>query len=203
MHPSWGYLSLGLRDVRASPPPVPEDAARRATNRAHAEVQKRQKDAMEANCTRKILACEGLDNQKCPMDVPALAPLKALKVSPSSIAHWVVEAQAAMQHGVVPARADPKELVTQGEDAKATSTQGGEGAPLSCKAKARGSDEAKASLVAEATEVEAPRTSEAEATEVGVPRTTEAVLAGARAPETTKAMMVEARAPRTTEAGAA
>ena len=66
MRPSWGYLSLvshtllwpprpprsslflfpylcspflqGMRDVRASPPPVPKDAKRRAVNRAHAEA---------------------------------------------------------------------------------------------------------------------------------------------------------------------
>jgi len=34
-----------MRDVRASPPPVPEDAERRAVNRAHAEVQKKKKNA--------------------------------------------------------------------------------------------------------------------------------------------------------------
>ena len=69
MHSSWGYISLvscallrppspscflrfspipycvllflqGMRDVRASPPPIPEDAERRAKNRAHTEAHK-------------------------------------------------------------------------------------------------------------------------------------------------------------------
>ncbi|XP_066341140.1 uncharacterized protein [Miscanthus floridulus] len=55
MRPSRGFLSLGMRDVRASPPPVPEDARRQAANRAHAEAQKRRKDAKVARRTKKIL----------------------------------------------------------------------------------------------------------------------------------------------------
>ena len=43
-----------------------------------------------------------------------MAPLKALKVNPGSTAHWVAEAQAALQHGAASARADLKELATQG-----------------------------------------------------------------------------------------
>ncbi|XP_066383223.1 uncharacterized protein [Miscanthus floridulus] len=108
-----------------------------------------------------------------------------------------------MQRGTASARADPKEPVAQGEAAEVTPTQAGEGAPLPCEVEARGSDEVEASLVAEATEVEAPRTSKAKATEAGVPRTTEAALAGATARGTTEATMVEAGAPGTTEAGAA
>ena len=50
--------------------------------------------------------------------MPTLAPLKALKVSPSSTAHWVVEAQAAIQRGAATARTDPKEMVAQGEVAE-------------------------------------------------------------------------------------
>ena len=46
------------------------------------------------------------------MEVPALAPLKVLKVSTSSTARWVVDAQAALQRGAASARADPKEPVT-------------------------------------------------------------------------------------------
>ena len=61
-------------------------------------------------------------------------------------------------------------------------------------AEARGSDEAKAPLVAEATKDEAPRTSEAEATEAGVPGTTKAVVAEAEAPGTTEARVAEASA---------
>ena len=91
MCPSWGYISLvshallrplrpscslyfpvpllclsslqGMRDVRASPPPVPEDAKRRAVNRAHAEAQKK-KDAEEAKHKRKNLEHEELEKRR-------------------------------------------------------------------------------------------------------------------------------------------
>ncbi|XP_066324608.1 uncharacterized protein [Miscanthus floridulus] len=131
-------------------------------------------------------------SQKHPAEVPTLAPLKALKVSPSSTAHRVVEAQAAIQRGAASARADPKELVAQGEAVEAAPTQAGEGAPLTHEAKAHGSDEAEASLVAEATEVKAPQASEAEATEAGVPRTAEAMVARAGALKTIEATVAEA-----------
>ena len=49
--------------MRASPPPVPEDAERRAVNRAHAEAQKKKKDAEEAKRKRKNLEREELE--KC------------------------------------------------------------------------------------------------------------------------------------------
>ena len=49
--------------MRASPPPVPEDARRRATNRAHAEAQKRRKDAKVAKRTKKILVREELEKR--------------------------------------------------------------------------------------------------------------------------------------------
>jgi len=55
-------------------------------------------------------------------------------------------------------------------------------------------------LVAEATEVEAPRVSEAKAAEARAPRTVEAAAAGAGAPATTEATMAEAGAPGTIEA---
>ena len=35
----------GMRDVRSSPPPVPEDARRRVINQAHIDTQKKWKDA--------------------------------------------------------------------------------------------------------------------------------------------------------------
>jgi len=50
--------------VRASPPPVPEDAARRAVNRAHAEAQKKKKDAEEAKRKRKNLKREQLEKRR-------------------------------------------------------------------------------------------------------------------------------------------
>jgi len=42
-----------MRDVRASWLPVPEDVERRAVNRAHAEAQKKKKDAEEAKRKRE------------------------------------------------------------------------------------------------------------------------------------------------------
>ncbi|XP_066323700.1 uncharacterized protein [Miscanthus floridulus] len=328
----------GMRDVRASPPPIPEDARRRAINQAHAEAQKKRKDAKAAKRTKKILTREELDKRrrqqrkdglpleespspsvstnasdgddkgemgrgpldhlldvgetvpgasasspalpeggggavlgsafahpgveadtpearalgkravspmgptavaeqaavgatppppqriegapgpvgdrrKRPVEVLSLAPLKALKVSPGSSAHWVAEAQAAIQRGVASVRADPKEPATQGGAAEVTSTQTGEGALPPREGRARESDGAKVPLVTEATEVEAPEVSEAEVTEAGVPKTTEAAAAGvgvsatteatmaeAGAPETVEAMIAEARAPEITEA---
>ena len=98
--------------------------------------------------------------------MPALAPCKALKVSPSSIAQWVVEAQAAIQRGAASARADPKEPVAQGEATEAATEQAEKEEPMPREAEAHESDGAEAPSVAEATEVEveALRTSEAKAT---------------------------------------
>ena len=50
--------------MRASPPPVPEDAERRAVNRAHAEAQKKKKDAEEAKRKRKNLKREQLEKHR-------------------------------------------------------------------------------------------------------------------------------------------
>ena len=50
--------------MRASPPPVPEDARRRAINRAHAKAQKKWKDAKAAKRTKQILAREKLDERR-------------------------------------------------------------------------------------------------------------------------------------------
>ncbi|XP_066361272.1 uncharacterized protein [Miscanthus floridulus] len=61
---SRGFFSLGMRDMRASPPPVPEDARWRATNWAHVEAQKKLKDAKAAKRTKKILAREELDKRR-------------------------------------------------------------------------------------------------------------------------------------------
>ena len=129
-----------------------------------------------------------------------MAPLKALKVNPGSTAHWVAEAQAALQRGAASARADPKEPATQGGAAKAALTQTGEGAPPPYDGEAHESDGAEVPSVAEATTIEVPRVSEAEATEAGAPRTAEAATAGVGVSATTKATMVEAGALETTEA---
>ena len=88
-------------------------------------------------------------------------------MSTSSTTQWVVEAQAAIQHGAASARADLKEPVAPEEATEAATKQAGEEAPTPHEAEARELDEAKAPSVAEATEgeVEAPRTSKAEVAE--------------------------------------
>ena len=53
-----------MRDVRSSPPPIPEDARRRAINRAHADAQKKWKDAKAAKRTKQILVREELDKRR-------------------------------------------------------------------------------------------------------------------------------------------
>ena len=50
--------------MRSSPPPVLEDAELRAVNRAHADAQKRRKDAQAAKRTKHILAREELDKRR-------------------------------------------------------------------------------------------------------------------------------------------
>ena len=47
--------------MRSSPPPVPEDAQRRAVNRAYVEEQKKKKDTKVARLTKRILEREKLD----------------------------------------------------------------------------------------------------------------------------------------------
>ena len=83
-----------------------------------------------------------------------MAPLKALKVNPGSTAHWVAEAQAALQRGTASARADPKGPATQGGPAEAALTQEGEGAPPPHGGEARGLDAAEVPLAAETTGIE-------------------------------------------------
>ena len=96
-----------------------------------------------------------------------MAPLKVLKASPGSSAHWVVEAQAAIHRGAASARVDPKELAAQGGATEAAPTQTREGALPPGGGEAHGLDGAGVPLVAEA-----PKVSEAEATEDRAPKTT-------------------------------
>ncbi|XP_066333169.1 uncharacterized protein [Miscanthus floridulus] len=232
MRPSRGFLSLGMRDVRASPPPVPEDTRQRAINRAHAEAQKKRKDAVNKGRMRTEGTPGSVEDQPAPMDteamqlppppplrtrvavakrlpprssrkrpteVPTLVPLKALKVNPSSTAHWVAEAQAALQCGAVSVRADPKESATEGGAAEAALTQEGEAAPPPYDGEARGSDVAEVPLAAEVTGTEVPGVSWARATEAAAPRTLEAAVAGTEALTIAEAMMAEAGAPGATE----
>ncbi|XP_066373634.1 uncharacterized protein [Miscanthus floridulus] len=103
------------------------------------------------------------------VEVPALAPRKALKVSASSTAH--------SECGAALARADPKEPDAQEEASEAAMEQAEEEEPTPREVEAHKSARAEAPSVAEATKAEAPRTSKAKAMEAGVPRTTEAVVA--------------------------
>ncbi|XP_066311525.1 uncharacterized protein [Miscanthus floridulus] len=130
-------------------------------------------------------------SQKHQAEAPALAPRKALK--------------AALRRGAVSARADPKELVAQGEATEAATKQAGEEAPTPYEVGALELGEAEAPLIVEATkgEAEAPRTSEAEVTEAEASRASEAEVVDAGAPRTTEAEVAEARVPGTTEAEAA
>ena len=50
--------------MRDSLPPIPEDARRRAANRAYAEAQKKKKDAKEARRNKKILEREALEKHR-------------------------------------------------------------------------------------------------------------------------------------------
>ncbi|XP_066316137.1 uncharacterized protein [Miscanthus floridulus] len=167
-------LRRGMRDVRASPPPIPKDTERWAVNRVHAEAQKKWKDAEEVKGPCLVLVID----RKRQAEAPALAPHKALKVSTSS--------------------------PTQGEATEGAMKQAGEEAPTPREAEAHASDEAKAPLVAEATEGEAkapraiegeakaPRTSEAEATEAGALGASEAEVAGVGAPQAARVKAAEA-----------
>ncbi|XP_066364984.1 uncharacterized protein [Miscanthus floridulus] len=131
-------------------------------------------------------------SRKRHVEVPTLAPRKALKVSSGSTAQCVTEVQTAIQRGVASARADPKELGAQGEAVEVAMEQVEEEEPTPREAEARKLAGAEAPLVTEATEAEAPRASEAEATEAGVPRTTEVVVAEAGALGTIKVEAAEA-----------
>ncbi|XP_066311333.1 uncharacterized protein [Miscanthus floridulus] len=220
-----------MRDVRSSPPPVPKDAGWRAVNRAHADAQKRRKDAKAAKRTKHILAHEELDKRRrqqwkdgLPLeespstslsteasdgddkveggrgpldhlpDVMEVAPgVSALKASPGSSAHWVAEAQAAIQCGAASARVDPKGPVTHGGVAEAAPTQS-DGAVVPFVAEAPGASEA------EAMEATAPMTAETAVATVGVSASAEDTMAEAGAPETAEAVIAEAGAPEVTEA---
>ena len=61
----FSYLCLsflqGMRDVRASLSPIPEDAERQAENRVHAKAYKDQKDTEEARRKRKSLEHDELE----------------------------------------------------------------------------------------------------------------------------------------------
>ncbi|XP_066381186.1 uncharacterized protein [Miscanthus floridulus] len=138
--------------------------------------------------------------RKRPTEVPTLAPLKALKVNPGSTAHWVVEAQAALQRGAASTRDDPKESATQGGAAKAALTQEGEAASPPHDGEVRGLDAAEVLLATETTGSAVPGVSQAGATEAAAPRTIEAAAAGTGALATAEATMAEVGAPETTEA---
>ena len=109
------------------------------------------------------------------MEVSALAPRKALKVSASSTAQQAAEAQAAVQRGAASAGADLEGPVAQEEAPGAATEQTEEEGPTPRIVEAHESDGAGAPPVAEArSKAEAPGTSEAKVVEAGsVTRDTE------------------------------
>ncbi|XP_066384739.1 uncharacterized protein [Miscanthus floridulus] len=134
-------------------------------------------------------------SRKRPADNLPLAPLKALKASPSSSAHWVAEAQAAIHCGTASARVDLKEPATQGGAAEVAPTPTTEGSLPSYGGEAHELDGAGVPLVAEA-----PGVSKAEAMEDRAPKATETTVAAAGVSASSEAMMVEAGAPKITKA---
>ena len=56
-----------------------------------------------------------ISSQKRRVEEPALAPRKVLKVSTSSTAHRVAEAQAAVQHGAASGGVGPEEPAAKGK----------------------------------------------------------------------------------------
>ncbi|XP_066341224.1 uncharacterized protein [Miscanthus floridulus] len=134
-------------------------------------------------------------SRKRPTDELPLAPLKALKASPGSFAHWVAEAQAAIQHGVASVRVAPKGPAAQGGVAEVAPMQTREGALLPRGGEAHESDRAGVPLVAEA-----PGVFEAEATEATAPMTAETAVATVGVSASAEATMAEAEAPETVEA---
>ena len=124
-----------------------------------------------------------------------MAPLKALKASPGSSAHWVAEAQAAIHRGAASARVDLKEPSTQGGAAEAAPTQTREGVPPPREGEAHESDGAGMPLVAEA-----PGVSGAEAMKARASKTAETAVAAVGVSASSEAMMAEAGAPEGTDA---
>ena len=72
--------------MRSSPPLVPEDARRRAINRAHADAQKKRKDAKVAKRTKQILVCEELDKRHRQQRKDGLPLEESLSPSLSTVA---------------------------------------------------------------------------------------------------------------------
>ncbi|XP_066396579.1 uncharacterized protein [Miscanthus floridulus] len=147
-------------------------------------------------------------SRKRPTDDLPLAPLKALKASPGSFAHWVAEAQAALHRGTASARVDLKEPAAQGGATEVDPTPTREGALPSRGGEAHKSDGAGVPVVAEApgvseakaTEDRAPKTAETAVAAAGVSASFEAKMAEAGALEAVEAIMAEAGAPEITKA---
>ncbi|XP_066320616.1 uncharacterized protein [Miscanthus floridulus] len=130
---------------------------------------------------------------KRPADDLPLAPLKALKASPGSSAHWVAEVQATIQRGAASTRVDPKEPVAQGGVAEAAPARS-DGAIVPFVA------EAPRASRAEAKEAPTPMTAETAVSVIGVSASAEATMTEAEAPKTAEAVIAEAGAPKVTVA---
>ncbi|XP_066375090.1 uncharacterized protein [Miscanthus floridulus] len=219
MRPSWGFLSLGMRDVRASPPPVPEDARRWAINLAHTEAQKKRKDAKAAKCMKKILAHEELDKH-CQQQRKDGLPLEESPSPSLSTEASDGDDEGEMGHGPLDHLPDVGEAVLEASASYPAPPGGGGGAdPGSAIARSRAeadTPEAKAdpkepatqggaaevALTQEGEGAPLPRDGEAHGSDAAeVPLAVETT--GTEVPEVSQAGATEAAAPRTIEAAAA
>ena len=171
-----------MRDVRSSPPPILEDAERRAVNRAHADAQKRRKDAKAAKRTKHILAREELDKRRRQQRKDGLP----LEESPStSLSTEASDGDDKVEGGRGPLDHLPDVVEV------APGVSDGAGMPFVA--------EAPEVSEAEATEATAPATAETAVAMVGVSSSAEATMSEARDPETAEAVIAEAGAPEVTK----
>ncbi|XP_066310840.1 uncharacterized protein [Miscanthus floridulus] len=126
-------------------------------------------------------------------DATAAASAVAEEASPGSSAHWVAEAQAAIQRGAASARVNPQEPAAQGRVAEAA-PKWSDGAIVPFVAEAPGASRA------EAMGAPAPMTAEIAVSAAGASVSAEAIMTEAGAPETAEAVIVEAGAPEVTMA---
>ena len=115
-------------------------------------------------------------------------------MSTSSTTRWVVDAQAAIQHGAVSGGASPEEPAAQGKGTEVATERAGEDESTPSEVVGLGANEAEASTTAGAIgdEARAPKASEARAMDAA----TEVEMAEARAPGPVEAKAVGTEAGR-------
>ncbi|XP_066351674.1 uncharacterized protein [Miscanthus floridulus] len=122
MRPTRGYLSLGMRDIRASPSPVPKDAQWRAANRAYAEAQKKKKNAKTAK-HKKIVERDALEKHRRKQKLEGLL----VEASPStSVEGSSGDDGGEVERGPLDRLPDVREMVL-GASAGGPASQGGGG----------------------------------------------------------------------------